>query len=199
MASQTLAERLSRYAANLKYEDLPADVVHEAKRRLIDSLGCAMGAYPSEPAAIARRLASTVTSTTPATVVGTSMRTSPEMAAFANGVHFRYLDYNDTYISKEPAHPSDNYAAVLAAAESEGKGGKDVITSAVLAYEVQCRMADAASIRARGWDHVTYGSFSTSLAAGKLMGLGGDALIHAQGIAGVPNNAKRQTRVGMLS
>ena len=42
MASQTLADRLSNYVANLKYEDLPADVVHEAKRRLIDSLGCAM-------------------------------------------------------------------------------------------------------------------------------------------------------------
>ena len=199
MASQTLAERLSRYAANLKYEDLPRDVIHEAKRRLIDSLGCAMGAYPSEPATIARKLASTVTSTTPATVVGTSTGTSPEMAAFANGVHFRYLDYNDTYLSKEPAHPSDNLAAVLAVAESEGKSGKDVILATVLAYEIQCRMCDAASIRARGWDHVTYGAFSTSLAAGKLMGLGIDALTHAQGLAGVPNNAMRQTRVGMLS
>jgi len=199
MASQTLAERLSRYAANLKYEDLPPDVIHEAKRRLIDSLGCAMGAYPSEPATIARKLASTVTSTTPATVVGTSTGTSPEMAAFANGVHFRYLDYNDTYLSKEPAHPSDNLAAVLAVAESEGKSGKDVILATVLAYEIQCRMCDAASIRARGWDHVTYGAFSTSLAAGKLMGLGIDALTHAQGLAGVPNNAMRQTRVGMLS
>ena len=199
MASQTLAERLSRYAANLKYEDLPRDVIHEAKRRLIDSLGCAMGAYPSEPATIARKLASTMTSTTPATVVGTSTRTSPEMAAFANGVHFRYLDYNDTYLSKEPAHPSDNLAAVLAVAESEGKSGKDVILATVLAYEIQCRMCDAASIRARGWDHVTYGAFSTSLAAGKLMGLGIDALTHAQGLAGVPNNAMRQTRVGMLS
>ena len=199
MANETLADRLSNYAANLKFEDLPPDVVHEAKRRLIDSLGCAMGAYPSEPATIARKLASTVTSTRPATVVGTSTRTSPEMAAFANGVHFRYLDYNDTYLSKEPAHPSDNLAAVLAVAESEGKSGRDVILSTVLAYEIQCRMCDAASIRSRGWDHVTYGSFSTSLAAGKLMGLGVDALTNAQGLAGVPNNAMRQTRVGMLS
>lgn len=195
----TLADRLSDYAASLRYEDLPADVVHEVKRRLIDTLGCAMGAYASEPARIARTLASTVTSTTPSTVIGTSHKSSPEMAAFANGVHFRYLDYNDTYLSKEPAHPSDNLAAVLAVAEPMGRSGKDVITSTVLAYEIQCRLCDAASIRAHGWDHVTYGSFSTSLAAGKLLGLTPEELTHAQGLAGVPNNAMRQTRVGMLS
>lgn len=195
----TLAEKLSAYAAGLRYEDLTPEAVHEVKRRLIDTLGCAMGAYRSEPATIARTLAQTVSSTTPATVIGTRHRTSPEWAAFANGVLFRYLDYNDTYLSKEPAHPSDNLAAVLAVAEPFGASGKDVITATVLAYEIQCRMCDAASIRARGWDHVTYGAFSTSLAAGKLLGLNETQLTHAQGLAGVPNNAMRQTRVGMLS
>jgi 2-methylcitrate dehydratase len=121
------------------------------------------------------------------------------MAAFANGVLFRYLDYNDTYLSKEPAHPSDNLAAVLAVAEPQNASGEEIITATVLAYEIQCRLCDAASIRARGWDHVTYGSFSTSLAAGKLLGLNEEQLTHAQGLAGVPNNAMRQTRVGMLS
>jgi 2-methylcitrate dehydratase len=132
-------------------------------------------------------------------VIGTDRRSAPELAAFANGVQFRYLDYNDTYLSKEPAHPSDNLAAVLAAAEPAKSAGRDIITAAVLAYEIQCRLCDAASIRARGWDHVTYGSFSTSLAAGKLLGLDAQQLTHAQGLAGVPNNAMRQTRVGMLS
>src|SRR5579871_4179179 len=197
--TETLAERLSAYAAGLQYEDLTPEAAHEAKRRLLDSLGCAMGAYASEPATIARRLAATVSSTFPATVLGTAHRSSPEMAAFSNGVHFRYLDYNDTYLSKEPAHPSDNLAAVLAVAEPQGACGKEILTAAVLAYEIQCRLCDAASIRARGWDHVTYGSFSTSLAAGKLLGLTAEQLTHAQGLAGTPNNAMRQTRVGMLS
>jgi 2-methylcitrate dehydratase len=199
MAAQNLAERLSAYAAGLRFEDLPPEAVHEAKRRLIDSLGCAMGAYSSEPATIARIVAQTVSSAFPATVIGTAHRSSPEMAAFANGVLFRYLDYNDTYLSKEPAHPSDNLAAVLAVAEPQGSSGNEIITATVLAYEIQCRLCDAASIRARGWDHVTYGSFSTSLAAGKLLGLNTEQLTHAQGLAGVPNNALRQTRVGMLS
>ena len=194
-----LAERFSHYAASLRYEDLPLDAVHEVKRRLIDSLGCAMGAYGSQPPAIARRTACAATGTLPATVIGTNHRSTPELAAFSNGVHFRYLDYNDTYLSLEPAHPSDNLAAVLAAAEPMGAGGTEIITAAVLAYEIQCRLCDAASIRSRGWDHVTYGAYSTSLAAGKLFGLGEPELTYAQALAGVPNNAMRQTRVGMLS
>jgi 2-methylcitrate dehydratase len=199
MPNQTLAERLAAYAANMRFHDLPATSVHEAKRRLLDTLGCAMGAYRSEPAAIARTMAATTRSTLPATVIGTSLQTSPEAAAFANGVLFRYLDYNDTYLSKEPAHPSDNLAAILAVAEPMASSGRDIITAIVLAYEIQCRLCDAASIRARGWDHVTYGSFSTSLAAGKLLWLSKDQLAEALALAGVPNNAMRQTRVGMLS
>src|SRR5438552_15786495 len=116
--SQPRAERFGDYGAALRYEDMTPEAVHEARRRLLDSLGCAMGALHSEPATIARDLARTVTSSThPATVIGTIHKSSPELAAFANGVHFRYLDYNDTYLSKEPAHPSDNLAAVLAVAE----------------------------------------------------------------------------------
>ena len=92
-------------------------------------------------------------------------RPVPHLAAFCNGILFRYLDYNDTYLSLEPAHPSDNFAAVLAAAEAAGAGGKEIITAAVLAYEIQCRLCDAASIRKHGWDHVTYGAFSTAAAA----------------------------------
>ncbi|CEK19048.1 uncharacterized protein involved in propionate catabolism [Chthonomonas calidirosea] len=194
-----LSQKLSRYADRLTYELLPSETVHAVKRHFIDTLGCALGAYDSEPASIARSVAGTVSSALPATVIGAGLSSSPEMAAFANGVAFRYLDYNDTYLSKEPAHPSDNFAAVLAIAEPMGRTGKDLIVAAVLAYEIQCRLCDAASIRARGWDHVTYGSFSTSLAAGKLLHLNEEQLTHAQAIAAVSHNALRQTRVGTLS
>jgi 2-methylcitrate dehydratase len=199
VAQSTLAQRLAHYAHALHFEDLPASTVHEVKRRFIDSLGCAVGALKSEPGRIARTLAKTVTSATPATILGTCHETSPEWAAFSNGVHIRYLDFNDTYLSKEPAHPSDNIATVLAIGEPAHSRGPELIVATVLAYEVQCRLCDAASLRARGWDHVTYGSFSTSLAAGKLLGLDEVGLVHAQGIAGVANNAMRQTRVGELS
>lgn len=194
-----LAQHLSLYADSLRYELLPKETIHAVKRQLIDTLGCSLGAYYSEPASIARSVAGTVSSALPATIIGAGVSSSPEMAAFANGVAFRYLDYNDTYLSKEPAHPSDNFSAILAVAEPMGCSGEDVIVAATLAYEIQCRLCDAASIRSRGWDHVTYGSFSTSLAAGKLLRLNQTQLTHAQAIAAVSHNALRQTRVGTLS
>src|SRR5205085_12069693 len=98
------------------------------------------------------------------TVWGTKQQVPADWAALHNGICVRYFDYNDTYLSKEPAHPSDNVPACYAAAESVGAHGRDLITEIVLAYEVQCRFADAVSIRARGWDHVTYGAFFVALA-----------------------------------
>jgi len=66
-------------------------------------------------------------------------------------------------------------------------------------YEVQCRLCDAASLRARGWDHVTYGAISTALLSGKLLGLSAEQLRHALALAAIPNVALRQTRSGELS
>jgi 2-methylcitrate dehydratase len=196
-----LAERLAAYAESLSYDKIPHQAILEAKRRIIDALGCAMGALScqAEPALIARKVAQFSSMPNGATVLTTRHKTTPDLAAFASGVMFRYLDFNDTYLSKEPAHPSDNIAAVLAVAEAENRSGRDILTAIVLAYEIQCRLCDAASIRARGWDHVTYGAFSAGLAAGKLYGLSKQQLIHVQGLAATPNNAMRQTRVGELS
>ncbi len=197
-----LAEQLADWTYKLKYSHLTKDAVHETKRRFIDSLGTALGAYHSKPATIARQTACALpypTKTGGSVVVGTKHRTTPDMAAFANGAHIRYLDYNDTYLSKEPAHPSDNIAAALAVAQAAGRSGKDLILATVIAYEIQCRLCDAASLRAHGWDHVTYGAFSAGLAAAKLWGLKPEQMVHTQGLAGVCNIATRQTRTGQIS
>src|SRR5437868_14145661 len=199
MATKTLAHRLAEYACALRFEDLSKDVVHEVKRRVIDSLGCALGAWNEEPCVIARKVASDFSATNSATIIGTNHKAPPDWAAFANGCQIRYFDYNDTYLSKEPAHPSDNFAAVLAVGESVGATGKEMITATAIAYEVQCRLCDAASIRARGWDHPTYGAFSTALACAKLMKLDPERTRHAINIAGVHCAAFRQARVGELS
>src|SRR3982751_4130352 len=169
MTNPTLAHQLAHFACSLNFEDLSANVVHEVKRRVIDSLGCALGAGHEEPCTIARNVVSDFSAKNGATVIGTKHQAPPDWAALANGCSIRYFDYNDTYLSKEPAHPSDNLAAVFAIGESVGATGKEIITAAAIAYEIQCRLCDAASIRARGWDHPTYGSFSTALACAKLM------------------------------
>src|SRR3954447_5024270 len=199
MAAQSLAHQLSTFACSLEFEDLGRNVVHEVKRRVIDSIACALGAWDQEPCRIARKVASEFSAKNGATIIGTHHQAPADWAAFATGCCIRYFDYNDTYLSKEPAHPSDNISAVLAVAESVGANGRDAITATALAYEVQCRLCDAASIRARGWDHVTYGAFSTALASAKLMKLDPEKTRHAVNIAGVACAAMRQARVGELS
>src|SRR6187399_2425220 len=142
--TDSLAHKLSDFACTLEYEHLGKNTVHEVKRRLIDSLGCALGAWNEEPCTIARGLAT-------------------EFSA------------------------------------KSGASGKEIILAAAIAYEVQCRFCDQASIRARGWDHPTYGAFSTALACAKLMKLDREQTRHAINIAGVAGMGMRQSRVGELS
>ena len=196
----TIEGRMAQWAKELRYESLPAKTVHEVKRRVIDSIATTLGAYTSHPAKIVREKAMAVSDPQAKAIVwGTKHRTLPELAAFANGAMVRYLDYNDTYLSLEPAHPSDNISACAAVAQQTGKGGKDLILAIVLAYEIQCRLCDAASLRAGGWDHVTYGALSSAMAAAKLWDLSVEQMEHALGLAGVCNITTRQTRTGQIS
>jgi len=194
-----LAERIADYALGLKFADLPRSVVHEARKRVVDSFACMLGGMESPPARAAIGASPGVSRGLSATVLGTKLRTTPEHAAFANGVLVRYLDFNDTYLSKEPSHPSDNIAAALSAAEASGAGGADFITALVAGYEVQTRLCDAARLRDRGWDHVAYGAFSATTAAAMLLGLERNEFVNALNIAGTISPALRQSRAGELS
>ncbi len=198
--TMTIGRKIAKWTNELRYEDLPEKTIHEVKRRVIDSLATTLGAYASRPAMVARAKAMAVSDPVPAaTVWGTKHNTTPDLAAFANATMVRYLDYNDTYLSLEPAHPSDNIPSAVAVTQNATKTGKDMILATVIGYEVQCRLCDAASLRAGGWDHVTYGALSTAMIAGKLWGLSEDELEHALGLAGVCNITTRQTRTGQIS
>jgi 2-methylcitrate dehydratase len=194
-----LADSLAKYALSTRYQRLDARTVKEMKARIVDALGCAIGAFDEEPVKIARRSADALREGGRSTILGTSDGSSPELATFVNGLMVRYFDFNDTYLSKEPAHPSDNLAPCLAVAEAEGSTGKELLAAAVTAYEVQCRLCDAADIRHRGWDHVNYGLVSSSLAASKLMGLDPAQATHSVNIALNSHLAMRQVRIGELS
>ena len=193
----TLAHRFATWADAARFESLGKPVVHEVKRRILDSIGCALGAWKSRPGKVAREVAKSVTGG--ASLLGAKHRTTPDLAAFANGALVRYLDFNDTYLSKEPAHPSDNIPAALAVGQVAGASNKDIINAIAIGYELQCRCCDAASLRAKGWDHVYYGALSTALLASKLYKLSIEQTVHALGLAGVCNFATRQTRTGQIS
>jgi 2-methylcitrate dehydratase len=194
----SMIEELSDYAADLRYKDIPPEVVHECKRKLIDTLGCAIGGFNSKPAAIARTMAGRSRGNPPARVLGTRDRTTPELAAFANGVAMRYLDYNDAYAAKSTGHPSDVFAGVLAAADAQRADGRAVITAATLAYDVFCNFSESVE-REIGWDHTVYGVVACAAGAGKVLGLSRKAMANAISLAIVPNMALEQTRAGELA
>ncbi len=195
----TIAEQMSSWTVALHYSHLPGDVTHLAKRMIIDTIGCALGGYTSEPSKIARDIAETVASSQPCTIIGSGQTSSPDLATFANGVMIRYLDYNDGYTSQESGHPSDSIAAVLSATEMAGMGGRRAITATVAAYEAFCRLGDAATLRYRGYDHVTNGCIASVLGATRSLGLNEEITRQALNLGIAPNIALGQTRGGVLS
>jgi 2-methylcitrate dehydratase len=194
-----VAETLARYATSLKYEDLPPDVVRVAKRIIIDSIGCGIGAFSAETSQIANKLAAGVSAVRGATVMCSGVKTSPELAVFANGTMIRYLDFNDGYVSLASGHPSDTIASVLSTAELMGRSGRDLIMGTVLAYEVFCRVLDVFDSRPLGLDAATVIGLAATAAGGRMMGLTQQELVHAIGIYVVGGTTINQTRVGTLS
>src|SRR5262247_4721000 len=148
-----ILNHLCEYALSLSYRDLPQEVIHRTKQIVLDTVGCALGGAGSPPARIARAAAAEVTSAIPTTVLVSGQKTSPDLAAFANGVMIRYLDFNDTYAAAPTCHPSDLLAPVLAVVDARNGNGKDVILGMVLGYEVLCGLVDVgAQEHGRHWD-----------------------------------------------
>src|SRR2546426_7186821 len=160
----------SDYACRLTYEDLPPEAVHQVKRTLIDTLGCGAGAFDSEPASIARRLASRVQGDPPARILGTAQKTSTDLAAFANTVLVRSVACNDTDAARGTGHPSDMIPAVLAVADGHRADGRAAITAIVVAYEAFCRLADTVPLK--GWDQGMFVAIGAGRGAGKKPGVG---------------------------
>lgn len=193
-------ERLANYATSLEYDDLPSDVVHQVRRLVVDSLGCGIGAFNSVPAKAVRDMALCYTSNRAATLLGTDMRTTPDLAALANGVMVRYLDFNDNYAGKSNAHPSDNVAPMMAVAEAYDASGRDLITGIVLAYEVQSAWADTFRLKDGGpWDQAVYPTISMPLGAGKVMGLDTGQLAEAVRLSVVQGLPLLEARRGKIS
>jgi 2-methylcitrate dehydratase len=198
---QVLAETLAHYAANLRYEDLPEDVVRLAKRTILDTIGCAFGGYDAPPSRIAIKLANDVSAKQPATVLISGIRTSPDLAVFANGVMIRYLDFNDAFVSLThgAGHPSDTIAALLSSAELTSRSGRDLIAATVVAYEAFCKIADVFDYLGNGIDHSTITGMAAVVGAGRLMGLTPEQMVQAIGITVGGNTATRQGRSDALS
>ncbi|HEV2386956.1 MAG TPA: MmgE/PrpD family protein [Candidatus Acidoferrales bacterium] len=195
----TEVERLAQFVVNADYQRISLPARDALKARVLDALGCAIGALDGPPVRRIRAYTEQAGGHPLATLIGGGM-TAPDRAAFYNGALVRYLDFNDSYLAKgETCHPSDNLAPVLAAGEFAGGSGKDLLTALAVAYQVQCRLSDVAPVRARGFDHTVQGSYAASAAVSKALGLDAAKTANAIAIAGTAFNALRVTRTGRLS
>jgi 2-methylcitrate dehydratase len=183
--SETVTATMSRWAAGLRFEDLSERAVHEARRYLLDSLGCAFGGFQQEDVRIAMQVLEEIAGTGPSTLIGSGRRVDPVSAALANALMVRVMDYNDIYWQQDPSHPSDIIPAALAAAERAELDCRELLVGIVLGHEFEMRLCEAAfpGIRERGWHHATLTAFVSPIVAGRMLGLDAERMQHAIGIS----------------
>lgn len=195
----TEVQKLARFVHKRKYEDLSKEAIRELKIRLLDGLGCAIGAQDGEPVKMIAEQIKDFGGNPLATLIGGG-KTSPDRAALYNSARVRYLDYNDSYLAKnETCHPSDNIGSILATTEYADRDGKDFLTALAIAYQVQCRLSDVAPVRDKGFDHTVQGAYGAAAGAAYSLNLSEEETANAIAIAATAYNALRVTRTGNLS
>jgi 2-methylcitrate dehydratase len=178
---------------------LPAAALAAARDRVLDTLGCAAGGQASLPARVACALAAQQSGSPAARVLGTSIATTPELAAFAGGVMARYLDYNDTYTGPSSGHPSDMIPALLALAEAHHRSGAELLGAVICGYEAFGAIGAHVAIRSRGWDQGVLVGVGAAAGAATLLRLDAEQFEHAIGLAATMAMPTRSTRAGALS
>src|SRR5579864_8600574 len=195
-AKQTVTAEISRWAATLQYEDLSQDAIYQAKRFLLDSLGCALGGFQQHDVKIALQVLDETAGRGPSTVIGTGKKIDCVSASLANALMIRCMDYNDIYWKQDPSHPSDIFPAALSCCERAGSDGRELIVGLALGHEFEMRFCEAAfpGIRERGWHHATLTAFVSPIVAGRALHLSAEQIQHAIGIS-----ASRHATLGAVT
>ncbi len=196
---EKLEKQIVDYIYSTKYSDLTSEVIDSVQDRILDSIGVAIAAFDDDAPISARQYASNRTKVNGSYVWGTDIKVDSETGAFTNGTSVRYLDYNDTYLSLEPLHPSDMIPGLISLSEENNKSGKDLILAIATGYELAVNLCDVASLRKYGWDHVSFTGLGAAAGASKLLGFSKDQIRSTLAIYSIPHASMRQTRVGELS
>ncbi len=185
IANEPITAKMARWAAGLEYKHLSEEAVYQAKRFLLDSVGCALGGYQQHDVIIALEVLKEIAGRGAATVIGTGERIDPVSASLANALMIRCMDYNDIYWKQDPSHPSDIFPAAMACCERAKSDGKELIVGFVLGHEFEMRLCEAAfpGIRERGWHHATLTAFASPIVAGRALHLTWEQIQHAIGIS----------------
>jgi 2-methylcitrate dehydratase len=195
----TVLEEMAEFIVRSTIESVSPAHRLALKIRTLDALGCAIGALGADPVRHVRQFVADFASDGSCTLVGGG-RSAPDRATLVNGALVRYLDFNDSYLApRETCHPSDNLAAVLAAAELAKADGGTLLTALAVAYQVQCRLSDVAPVRDRGFDHTTHLAYSVAAGVSRALSLDVRHTANSVAISGTALNALRVTRTGTLS
>lgn len=198
---KSISRQIAEFAVKLKYENLPDDVVHEVKRFLYDSVGCAYGGYHTKDVNILRDIYTDMGGKEEATLLAFGDKMPAVNATLVNSLMIRALDFNDIYWKEDPSHPSDLIPAALAVGEMVDASMKEIIVAIVLAYEFEQRLCEFAvpGVRERKWHHATLTQFVSPIVAGKLLGLSVDQMVNAIGINGSHNHTIGCPTAGKLT
>ncbi len=192
-----LTYRLAEYASTLRFDELPSEVVRNARQRLVDTVAAAIAGRNAPQAAIGRKLA---VGARPAHWQGrlllSDARTVADTAAFVNTCLIRNVELNDAI---EGGHPSDMLGGLLALVETAGADGQRLLLAMVVAYEVFMRINEATRLRRRGWDQGYAIGLGTAAGLGSLLRMSTEQIGHAIAITSVGNVPMRNTRAGKLS
>src|SRR5271169_2074918 len=196
VAKPTITAAMSQWAAGVKFEQLSPDAVYQAKRFLLDSMGCALGGYQQHDVIIALDVLNEIAGAGNATVIGSGRQMDAVSASLANALMIRCMDYNDIYWKQDPSHPSDVFPAAIACCERAGSDGRELIVGLVLGHEFEMRLCEAAfpGIRERGWHHATLTAFVSPIVAGRMLHLSWEQIQHAIGIS-----ASRHATLGAVT
>ncbi|PRZ12724.1 MmgE/PrpD family protein [Nesterenkonia sandarakina] len=182
--------------------EVDPEVTEMVINRIIDNASVAVASLNRAPIISARAQAldhAVSANGSGASIFGVETKSSPEWAAWANGVAVRELDYHDTFLAAEYSHPGDNIPAVLAAAQHTGASGAELIRGIATGYEIQVDLVKAISLHKHKIDHVAHLGPSAAAGIGTLLNLDAETIFQAVGQALHTTTATRQSRKGEIS
>lgn len=196
---EQLAGRIASYAASSP--DIPNEIGEMVRLRVLDSFAVALAAINRSPVASARAMALAHSRRGGAALFGLdpAIQVDCEWAGFANGVAVRELDYNDTYLAADFAHPSDCIAPLLAVAQQTGRHGGQLTRAIAIAYEIHVALVRAIDLHSYKKDHVAHLAPAIAAGAGSLMGVAPRIIYEAINQAVHLSFATRQSRKGAIS
>lgn len=196
---EQLAWKLASVAADpVPVEDAVTEMIGN---RIMDNAAVAIAALERRAPASARAQALTRPLARGATLfgLGARHRFAPEWAAWANGTAVRELDFHDTFLAADYAHPGDSIPPLLAVAQGLGLGGAELVRGIAAAYELHVALVKGICLHAHKIDHIAHLCPAAAGGIGAMLGLSADVIFQAIGQALHVSCTTRQSRKGEIS